>query len=59
MLKERLDIENVEKERAHRVERKSRKPRTTVCKFLGFKDKQNILRKAKGLEETEICINKD
>ena len=60
MLKERLDIENVEIERAHRVERKSRnKPRTTVCYFLRFKDKQNVLRKAKSLEETEIFINKD
>ena len=35
MLKERLDIENVEIERAHRAGRKSRnKPRTIVCKTL-------------------------
>ena len=34
MLKERLDIENMEIERAHRAERKSRnKLRTTVCKL--------------------------
>ena len=46
MLKERLDIENVEIERAHRAGRKTRnKPRTIVCKLLRFKDKQNILRK--------------
>ena len=53
MLKERLDIENVETERAHRAGRKNRnKPRTIVCKILPFKDKQNILRKAK--LQTEI-----
>ena len=40
MLKERLDIENVQIERAHRAGRKSRnKPRTIVCKLLQFKDK--------------------
>ena len=60
MLKERLDIENVEIERAHRGGRKSRsKPRTIVCKLLRFKDKQNILRKAKLLKGTNIFINED
>ena len=60
MLKERLDIENVEIERAHRAGRKSRnKPRTIVCKLLRFKDKQNILRKAKLLKGTNIFINED
>ena len=40
MLKERLDIENVEIERTHRAGRKSRnKPRAIVCKILRFKDK--------------------
>ena len=38
LLKERLDIENVEIERAHRAERKSRnKLKTIVCKLLRFK----------------------
>ena len=60
MLKERLDIENVEIERAHRAGRKSRnKPRTIVCKPLRFKDKQNILRKAKLLKGTNVFINED
>ena len=46
MLKEWLDIENVEIERAHRAGRKSRnKPRTIVSKPLRLKDKQNILKK--------------
>ena len=60
MSKERLDIKDVEIERAHRSGRKSRsKPRRTVCKLLQFKDKQNILRKAKLLKGTNIFINKD
>ena len=60
MLKERLDTENVETEHAYRTGRKSRnKPRTIVCKLLQFKDKQNILRKAKLLKGTNIFINED
>ena len=60
MLKERLDIKNVEIERAHRAGRKSRnKARTIVCKLLRFKNKQNILRKAKLLKGTNIFISED
>ena len=60
MLKKRLDIENVEIERAHRAGRKSiNKPRTNVCKLLRCKDKQNISRKAKLLKGTNILINED
>ena len=60
MLKERLDIENVEIERAHRAGRKSKnKPRTIACKLLRFKDKQTILRKVKLLKGTNIFINED
>ena len=60
MLKERLDIGKVEIEGAHRAGRKSRnKPRTIACKLLWFKDKQNILRKAKLLKGNNIFINED
>ena len=60
MLKERLDVETVETECAHRAGRKSgSKPRTIVCNLLQFKDKQNILRKAKLLKGTNIFINED
>ena len=60
MLKERLDIENVEIERAHRAGRKStNKPKTIVCKLLRFKDKQSILRKAKLLKGANTFINED
>ena len=50
ILKERLDIENKEIERAHR---------TIACKILRFKDKKNIFRKEKLLKETSIFINED
>ena len=54
MLKERLDIENVEIERAHRAVRKSRnKPRTIVCKLLRFKDKYKHLEKSKTSERNQ------
>ena len=40
MLKERLEIQNVEIERAERVERKTKnRSRTIVRKLLRFKDK--------------------
>ena len=58
--KKSLDIKNVETERPHRAESKSRnKPRTIVSKLLRFKDKQNTLRKAKLLKEPDILINGD
>ena len=60
MLKKRLDIENVAIEHAHRAGRKSgSNPRTIVCKLIRFKDKQNILRKAKLLKGTNIVIDED
>ena len=60
ILKERLDIENLEIERAHRTGRKIRnKPRINVCKLLRFKEKQNILRNAKLLKVTNIFITAD
>ena len=60
MLKERLDIENVQIERAHRAGRKNRnKLQTIICKLLRFKDKQNILKKANLLKGTNIFINED
>ena len=60
MLKKRLDIENVAIEHAHRAGRKSgSNPRTIVCKLIRFKDKQNILRKAKLLKGTNIFIDED
>lgn len=60
MLKERLDIQNAEIGHPHKVGRKNRnKPRTIARKLLQFKDKQNILRKAKLLKGPDIFSNKD
>ena len=56
VVKDKLDIENVVIERAHRVNRnndnnenndQSRKPPTVIAKLLHFKDKQDILHEAK------------
>ena len=35
------------------------RPRTTVCRFVGFKDKQNVLRNAKKLKNVGIYIYED
>ena len=60
MLKERLEIQNAEIERVKRVERKTKnRSRTIVRKLLRFKDKQNILRKAKILKGTDTFINEN
>ena len=60
MLKEKLDIDEVEIERAHRTGWKSRnKTRTIVCKLLRFGDKQRIIKKAKELKGTKIYVNED
>ena len=60
LLKERLDIKSVGIKRAHRTGRKTRNtPRKIVCKLLRFKDKQNILKKAKLLKGTDIIISQD
>ena len=40
-------------------EKSRNKLRTIICKLLRFKDKQNILRKAKLLKGTNIFINED
>lgn len=58
--KERLDIENVEIERAHRAGRRSRNKRWTIFwKVLRFKNKQNILRKGGFLKGADIFIKED
>ena len=45
--------------RIEQGEKNRSKPRTIVCKLLRFKDKQDILRKAKLLKGTNIFINED
>ena len=56
-----LEIEHdVEIERCHRMgKRKGNRPRTIVCSFLRFKDKQKILQNAKKLKDTGIYAYDD
>ena len=58
------DAENIIIERAHRIKKKGNsenpgKPRTTVCRFLNYKDKTNILKNEKKLKGKNIFINED
>ena len=55
-----LEIEHdVEIERCHRMgKRKGNRPRTIVCNFLRFKEKQKILQTAKKLNDTEYMYLK-
>ena len=55
---------NIVIERGHRMKKKGNsenpgKPRTTVCRFLNYKDKTNILKNAKNLKGKNISINED
>ena len=61
ILSDKLEItEDVEIERCHRMgKRKGNRPRTIICKFLRFKDKQKILMNAKKLKNSGIYIYED
>ena len=60
MIQEKLEIEDVNIERAHRVgNTNSTLPRTITAKFSGFKGKQIVLSAAKKLKGQNIYINED
>ena len=64
MFKEKLGLDNVQIERAHRVNNKRNKdkktnPRTIVCKILFYKPKKEVLKNAKKLQGTDIFINEE
>ena len=61
VISNRLEIEHdVEIKRCHRMgKRKGNRPRTIVCNFLRFKDKQKILQNAKKLKDTGIYVYED
>ena len=61
IIKEKLDIEtNVEIDRCHRIGKKREgRPRTLVCRFTKYKDKQCILNNAKKLKGTGIYMYED
>ena len=61
IFKEKLDLENINIETAHRLKGKtsSNKPRTIVCKLLSYKQKKEVLKNAKKLKGSNIFINED
>ena len=63
LIETKLNIDGeIEIDRCHRMgkfKRNNVKPRTIVCRFLRFKDKQKILRNAKLLKNTGIFIYED
>ena len=63
VFREKLGLDNIQIERAHRVKRgkndKSTKPRTIVCNLLSFKEKKLVIKNAKNLKNTNIFIDED
>ena len=62
LIKTKLEInDEVEIDRCHRMGKfkDKKKPRSIVCRFLRFKDKQKILSNAKKLKNTGIFIYED
>ena len=61
VIKEKLDIEtDVELDRCHRMGKKrGNRPRTLICRFTKFKDKQCVLSNGRKLKGTNIYIHED
>ena len=60
LFKEKLELENISVERAHRVGNKGKTDkRTIVLKLASFKDKLKIISEARKLKGTNISINED
>ena len=60
LFKEKLELENISVERAHRVGNKGKNDkRTIVLKLPSFKDKLKIISEARKLKGTNISINED
>ena len=60
LFKEKLQLENISVERAHRVGNKEKNnKRTIVLKLASFKDKLKIISEARKLKGTNISINED
>ena len=61
IFKEKLDLENIDIEIAHRSKGKtsSNKPRTIDCKIQSYKQKKEVLKNVKKLKGSNIFINED
>ena len=59
LFEEKLQLENISLERAHRVGNKEKNKQTKVVKLASFKDKLKIISEARKLKGTNISINED
>lgn len=60
ILKDKMDIQNVIIERAHRVGKpKPQKSRPIVAKFLNYKDREAVLYNARNLRGTSLYVRED
>ena len=61
IFKEKLDLENIDIERAHRSKGKtsSNKPKTIACKLQSYKQKKEVLKNVKKLKGSNVFINED
>jgi len=60
MLENKLNVQDVVIERAHRVGRqKNAEPRPIVLKLLSYKDKELVLEKRKLLKDTSCYVSED
>ena len=60
LIKEKCKVTGkIEIERAHRIGKKSNRPRPIIVKFLRYQDREKILKSSKNLKDTEIYINED
>jgi hypothetical protein len=60
LIKEDLKInQSITIERAHRVGKFEKRPRTIVCKILNWQDKETILKNARKLKGKNIFLNED
>ena len=62
LIKTKFEInDEIEIDRCHRIEKfkDKKKPRSIVCRFFRFKDKQKILSNAKKLNNTGIFVYED
>ena len=61
IFKEKIGLENIEIERAHRSKGKTsnNKPRTAVCKLLSYKQKKTVLKNLKKLKGGNIFNKED
>ena len=60
LFKEKLQLESISVERAHRVgDKENNNKRTIVVKLASFKDKLKIISETRKLKGTNISINED